>query len=52
VVLVSAHGEAVDRVRGTLAGCDAYLTKPLDEDELQRTLRKLGVGSVAAGVRP
>jgi CheY-like chemotaxis protein len=51
VVLVSAHGEAVDRVRGTLAGCDAYLTKPLDEDELQRTLRKLGVGSVAAGVR-
>jgi CheY-like chemotaxis protein len=52
VVLVSAHGEAVDRVRGTLAGCDAYLTKPLDEDELKRTLRKLGVGSVAAGVRP
>jgi CheY-like chemotaxis protein len=51
VVLVSAHGEAVDRVRGTLAGCDAYLTKPLDEDELQRTLHRLGVGSVAAEIR-
>jgi CheY-like chemotaxis protein len=43
VVMLSAHGEAVDRVRGTLAGCDAYLTKPLDEAELKRTLSRHGV---------
>lgn len=44
VVMVSAHNGEVDRVRGTLAGCDAYLAKPLDEAELQRTLRSIGVG--------
>jgi len=43
VVMLSAHGKAVDRVRGTLAGCDAYLTKPLDEAELRRTLSRHGV---------
>jgi len=43
IVMLSAHGEAVDRVRGTLAGCDAYLTKPLDEAELRRTLSRHGV---------
>lgn len=43
VVMLSAHGQAVDRVRGTLAGCDAYLTKPLDEAELRRTLSRHGV---------
>jgi CheY-like chemotaxis protein len=49
VVLVSAHGEPVDRVRGTLAGCDAYLTKPLDEELLQRTLQDFGVVAAVKG---
>jgi CheY-like chemotaxis protein len=48
VVMVSAHGEAVDRVRGTLAGCDAYLTKPLDDRELRRTLSRHGVALPAS----
>jgi two-component system, cell cycle response regulator len=43
VVMVSAHTGATDRVRGTLAGCDAYLPKPLDDAALQRHLRQLGV---------
>jgi CheY-like chemotaxis protein len=43
VVMVSAHTGATDRVRGTLAGCDAYLPKPLDDAALQRQLRQLGV---------
>ena len=43
VVMVSAHAAAVDRVRGTLAGCDAYLAKPLDDESLRRTLRAIGV---------
>ena len=38
VVLVSAHHSELDRARGALAGCDAYLGKPLDEDLLDRLL--------------
>jgi len=49
VVLVSTHGEPVDRVRGTLAGCDAYLTKPLDEALLLRTLEDFGVVAAVKG---
>jgi len=43
VVIVSAHHAPTDRVRGSFAGCDAYLAKPLDDDELRRTLRQLGL---------
>ena len=38
VVLVSAFNEAVDRVRGTLAGADAQLGKPIDSAALDRLL--------------
>ena len=41
VVMVTGLGGEMDRVRGTLAGCDAYLTKPLAEDEFLDTLRSL-----------
>jgi CheY-like chemotaxis protein len=43
VVIVSAHDSATDRVRGTFAGCDAYLGKPLEDQALQSELRRLGV---------
>ena len=43
VILVSAHHSELDRVRGALAGCDAYLGKPLDEVELQRLLLRHGL---------
>jgi CheY-like chemotaxis protein len=35
VAMVSAHASQTDRVRGSLAGCDAYLGKPLVADELR-----------------
>lgn len=35
VAMVSAHATQTDRVRGSLAGCDAYLAKPLIVDELR-----------------
>ncbi|HSQ73584.1 MAG TPA: response regulator, partial [Rubrivivax sp.] len=38
LVMVSAHHSELDRVRGTLAGCDAYLGKPLQAAELERLL--------------
>lgn len=34
VAMVSAHATQTDRVRGSLAGCDAYLGKPLQPREL------------------
>lgn len=34
VALVSAHASQTDRARGSLAGCDAYLGKPLAAHEL------------------
>lgn len=43
VVIVSAHASPTDRVRGTFAGCDAYLAKPLDDEVLRRQLRQLGL---------
>lgn len=46
VVLVSAHHDAVDQVRGTLAGADAYLAKPLDRDLIDRLLTRLGLPAV------
>jgi CheY-like chemotaxis protein len=43
VILISAHHSELDRVRGALAGCDAYLAKPLDMHELARLMDRQGV---------
>jgi CheY-like chemotaxis protein len=43
VVMVTAHQGELDRVRGTLAGCDAFLGKPLDDGELARVLERQGL---------
>jgi CheY-like chemotaxis protein len=51
VAMVSAHHSELDRVRGALAGCDAYLGKPLDETELRRLLLRQGL-KMSAALRP
>ncbi|AKJ32038.1 response regulator [Caldimonas brevitalea] len=38
VVLLGSRANAIDKIRGALAGCDAYLAKPLVEDELVRVI--------------
>jgi two-component system, cell cycle response regulator len=43
VVLVSAHHSELDRVRGSMVGCDAYVAKPLSDAELQAAVLKLGI---------
>ena len=43
LALVSAHRSELDRARGTLAGCDAYLGKPLQADDLAKLLRRQGL---------
>jgi two-component system, cell cycle response regulator len=40
VVMLTSRGGTIDKIRGTLAGCDAYLTKPLNETELVGVLAK------------
>lgn len=53
IVMVSAHHSELDRVRGALAGCDAYLAKPLDPEELQVLLRRNGLQArQAEGTEP
>ena len=46
VVLVSGQGKASDRVRATLAGADAYLTKPFSQHDLVRALESCGLTPV------
>ncbi len=40
VVFVSSRSSTFDRVKGAMAGCDAYLAKPIDQDKLVATLDK------------
>ncbi len=47
LVMVSAHDSPLDRVRGTFAGCDHYLAKPVDADGLRAL-----VSPPPAGARP
>lgn len=47
VVMVSVHHSELDRVRGTLAGCDAYLGKPVDAAELEALLQRQGLQAIA-----
>ncbi len=38
VVMLTSRGGMVDKMRGTLSGCDAYLTKPLQQDALLKVI--------------
>ena len=40
VIMLTSRGGSIDKIRGGLAGCDAYLTKPLNEVELLKVLSK------------
>jgi two-component system cell cycle response regulator len=52
VVLVSARAGHADRVRGRLAGCDAYLAKPIDPDELNRLMQDHDLAPRKRKVKP
>jgi twitching motility two-component system response regulator PilG len=38
VVMLTSRSSPFDKLRGSLAGCDEYLTKPLDEDRLREVI--------------
>jgi two-component system cell cycle response regulator len=40
VVMLSSKSSAFDKFRGNWAGCDAYLVKPVSEDELLATIAR------------
>ena len=50
IVMLTSRGGTIDKIRGTLAGCDAYLTKPLNEAELIKVLAKYD-GSIERGFK-
>jgi len=41
VIAVTSHAMVGDERRAREAGCDEYITKPIDEDELRRKIDKL-----------
>jgi len=43
LVVASQECSATDKARAAFAGCDAHLTKPLDDATLRRALRRLGL---------
>ena len=40
VVMLTSRGSTIDKIRGTMAGCDAYLTKPLNDKRMASVLAK------------
>lgn len=40
VIMLTSKGGTIDKIRGSMAGCDAYLTKPLNERQLAAVLVK------------
>lgn len=48
VVMLTSKGSPFDRIRGKMAGCDAYLTKPVDPHQLAEVLAQ----QIAAAQRP
>ncbi|MDH3603132.1 MAG: response regulator [Candidatus Tectomicrobia bacterium] len=40
VIMLTGKGSTFDRVRGKLAGCDTYLTKPVARESFQEVVKK------------
>jgi twitching motility two-component system response regulator PilG len=48
VVMLTGRSSPFDKLRGSLAGCDEYLTKPVDENHLLEVVAKFLPGARAA----
>ena len=42
VVMLSSKDSTFDKIRGTMSGCDTYLTKPVNENRLFEVISKYG----------
>ncbi len=45
VVMLTSKDKTFDKIRGTMAGCDGYLTKPVDEMKLRAIIERHSVTS-------
>ena len=45
IILLTAKGQEVDRLKGQEVGADVYMTKPFDPDELMNAIRRISNGS-------
>lgn len=48
VVMLTSRSSHFDKVRGSLAGCDTYLTKPAELDDLQRVIERYAPQKMSA----
>ena len=46
VVMLTSRGGTIDKIRGSMSGCDAYLTKPLNEQQLGMVLAQHATTSI------
>ncbi len=46
VVMLTSKGGTIDKIRGSMSGCDAYLTKPLNDKKLAVVLAKFDESTV------
>lgn len=46
VIMLTSKGGPIDKLRGTIAGCDGYLVKPLNELELVNVITQFDPGFV------
>jgi len=40
VIMLTSKDSPFDKIRGSMSGCDAYLTKPVDEEKLLETIAR------------
>ena len=50
VVMLTSRGGTIDKIRGSMSGCDAYLTKPLNEQQLGMVLAQHAGTSIKVAV--
>lgn len=52
VVMLTGKTSSFDKIRGTMAGCDAYMTKPVDEEKLLEVIAKFIPARAPANTAP
>lgn len=52
VVMLTSKSSPFDKIRGTLAGCDDYLTKPATSRDFKRTVMRYLEPALSAGLQP
>jgi two-component system, cell cycle response regulator len=48
-VMLTSKASPFDRLRGMMAGCDAYLSKPVSANDLHETLARYVGGPALSG---